>query len=197
MNTMSNTQPHKTVTALDPVRPPDTTLVKSYNINTNGTWEHVQLDELTPEPELPSEAHPSARVLSLEDRNENHDFVIVQRGYNPNDTTARFLKTDMDWDGIGFMRIFAPEYEVENHSLQWESVDAFTTWQAAETHIANTIDQPDRDGEIIQPVAADAFIYDVQSYLTAVKTDNQPEIEMHSHRFHRYTPIEDEFYAYR
>lgn len=188
----------RTVDALDAVRPPDETLVKSYNINNgDGDWEHVELKSLTPISDIPTKAHPLARVMSLKDRNNDHNFVIAQRGYNPDDPNARFVKTDMDWSGIGFTRIYAPEYEVNDYSLNWESIDAFPTWQHAETHIANNITQPNEKREIIQPVAADAFIYDVQSYLTAVKNDSQPEIEMHSCRFHRHTPIEDAFYAYR
>lgn len=187
----------ETVPALDAVRPPDETLVKSYNINTGDGWEEVLLDELTPVSSIPEKAHPSARILSLEQQNEDHDFVVVKRAYNPDAPNNRFIKTDIDWSGKGFIKHFAPEYEVTNHSLQWEDVDAFATWQNAEHYIATHLDQPDRNDEIIQPVSAKAFIYDVQAFLSAVKNDNDVEKEIHRHRFHKHTPVENEFYAYR
>lgn len=187
----------ETTAALDAVRPPEETLVKSYNINTNGEWEEVHLEELTPVSNIPDTAHPSARILSLEQQNENHDFVVVKRAYNPDTPNKRFITTDIDWNGKGFMKLFAPEYEVTDYSLQWEDTDAFATWQAAEHHIATTLAQPDQRGEIIQPVSANAFIYDVQAFLSAVKNNNDVEKDIHRHRFHKHTPVEDNFYAYR
>ena len=194
---MTNASTHDIVPELNDVRPPDETLVKSYHIERGDTWEHIGLDELTPVSEIPDKAHPSGRVPSLELINEEHEFVIVQRAYNPDDPNERFVETDLDWDGIGYIRLYAPEYKVEERSLEWEDTNPFETWEDAEQHIADNIDQPDRHNEIIQPVTAEAFIYDVQSYLFAVEQDNQPEIEMHSHRFHRHTPNEDVFYAYK
>jgi len=163
-NTDSEADTQKTVTALDAHRPPAETIVGSYEI-VGDEYERVELDEPVPESEIPADAHRGDHIKSISDLNAEEDgFVIVHRRVVEADDNSYKLGTELDTDESGIIRCLAPDYDIGGDQW-WEGVKTFDTWQEAEAFVAENFDQPDGENEIITPIPANSFTFDVDVFL--------------------------------